>query len=63
MNMTMKPREAEKALRAAGFVEVRHNGTSHKIFKKDGKLVPVPMHPKDLSPKVENIIKKAAGLK
>lgn len=61
--MTMKPREAEKALRKAGFVEVRQNGTSHKIFKKDKMLVPVPMHPKDLSPKVEHRIKKAAGLK
>ena len=46
-----------------GFRFVRQNGTSHRIYKKDNVMIPVPMHPGDLSPKVEHQIKKAVGLK
>jgi predicted RNA binding protein YcfA (HicA-like mRNA interferase family) len=61
--MPITSKEAIRLLKKGGFKEVRQNGTSHKIFKKGQILVPVPIHPGDLSPKVEHNIKKAAGLK
>ncbi len=59
----MTAREAIKMLERCGFRFVRQNGTSHRIYKKDKVMIPVPMHPGDLSPKVEHQIKKAVGLK
>ncbi len=59
----MTAREAIKMLEWGGFRFVRQNGTSHRIYKKDNVMIPVPMHPGDLSPKVEHRIKKAVGLK
>ncbi len=43
----LKPKEVERVLLRAGFVEHRQKG-SHKIFKKGSLRVVLPYHGKDL---------------
>lgn len=61
----MNSKQVVKKLKDAGFVEVRQNGTSHKIMAKKGfPIIPVPMHgSKDLPVGTLNGILKKAGLK
>lgn len=56
----MTAQEAIRKLKREGWREVRQAG-SHKIFRKDGKIVVVPDHRGDLKPGVEADIKKKAG--
>lgn len=56
----MTAQEAIRKLKREGWKEVRQAG-SHKIFRKDGKIVVVPDHRGDLKPGVEADIKKKAG--
>lgn len=56
----MTVREVERILAAAGFVFVRQ--TNHRIWRKDGQTVPVPMHPGDIPPGTLRSIIKLAGM-
>ena len=58
-----KPREVAKILARLGFVEKRQTG-SHRIFfrSSDKKIIPVPMHTKDLKRGlVKGIIKQVSS--
>lgn len=57
----IKPKEAVKALLKAGFVKKRQTG-SHLILYKNGKIVPIPIHAKDLKKGVFKSIIKQSGL-
>jgi predicted RNA binding protein YcfA (HicA-like mRNA interferase family) len=61
----MSSLELIRLLKKDGWIEVAHNGTSHKQFKhpvKTGKVT-VPHPKKDIPPGTLNAIKKQAGLK
>ena len=57
----VKPKEAVKVLLKIGFIKKRQTG-SHLILAKNGKIVPVPMHTKDLKRGVLKSILKQSGL-
>jgi len=57
----IKPREAVKILLKAGFSKKRQTG-SHLIMGKDGKIVPIPIHARDLKRGVLKSIIKQSGL-
>lgn len=58
----MKRKDLLKKLKAAGFHEVRDDG-SHTIYKKDGwRAVQIPRH-KEINELTAQSILKAAGLK
>ena len=44
MGISVKPRILIKFLEEKGFTFIRANGTSHHIYGKDGKTIPVPVH-------------------
>lgn len=56
----MTAREVERILERAGFVHVRD--TDHRIYRKGGRTVPVPMHRGDLKPGTLQSIVKLAGM-
>jgi predicted RNA binding protein YcfA (HicA-like mRNA interferase family) len=56
-------REVLKKLQAAGWREVRING-SHHILQKDGRSVPVPVHKgRELGIGLLRLIEKQTGVK
>jgi predicted RNA binding protein YcfA (HicA-like mRNA interferase family) len=57
----LKPREAAKALRKAGFSFVRQKG-SHRIYLKENIVVTIPWHNRDLKKGTLRHIIKQAGL-
>lgn len=59
----LKPREVISTLSKAGFIQRRQTG-SHLIFlsPKTGKIVPVPIHVKDLKKGLLKAIIKEADL-
>jgi len=59
----IKPRQVIKLLKNIGFKESRQTG-SHLIFLdlKTGKIIVVPIHPKDLKIGVVRTIIKQSGL-
>jgi len=57
----VKPKEAVKVLLKIGFIKKRQTG-SHLIMDKSGKIVPVPIHAKDLKKGVLKSIIKQSGL-
>ncbi len=57
----IKPRQAVKVLLKIGFTKKRQTG-SHLILAKDGKIIPVPIHPRDLKKGVVKSIIKHSGL-
>lgn len=57
----LKPKEAVKVLIKVGFVKKRQTG-SHLILAKGGKIIPIPIHPKDLKKGVVRSIIKQSGL-
>jgi len=58
----LKPKEVVKVLLKVGFVKKRQTG-SHLILVKNGKIVPVPIHAKDLKKGVLKSIMKQSELK
>jgi len=56
----MTAREVEAVLRRAGFELIRH--TDHRIWFKEGRTVPVPMHRGDLKIGTVRSIIKSAGM-
>ncbi|WP_172135539.1 type II toxin-antitoxin system HicA family toxin [Adlercreutzia sp. ZJ473] len=59
----MTAREAARLTRKLGGRFVRHGG-SHDIYANAaGEEFPIPRHPGDLSPKVEQSIKEKLGLR
>lgn len=60
---SIKPKQAVKALKKAGFVKARQTG-SHLIMKNPdtGKIVPVPMHAKALKRSLLFAIIQESGL-
>ena len=64
LQMPLKPREMEKIILADGWLFKGQEG-SHRSYihpTKPGKVT-IPFHPGDLNKKVENSIRKQAGLK
>ena len=60
--MPPRPRDVLYVLNSLGFEEVRQTG-SHRILRhEDGRLVVVPMHPKELPMGTFRSILKQAGL-
>jgi predicted RNA binding protein YcfA (HicA-like mRNA interferase family) len=57
----LKPKEVVKVLLKVGFVKKRQTG-SHLILAKNGKIVPVPIHAKDLKKGVLKSIMKQSEL-
>ena len=57
----LNPKEALKVLLKVGFVKKRQTG-SHLILYKDGKIIPIPMHTKDLKKGLTKSIIKQSGL-
>jgi predicted RNA binding protein YcfA (HicA-like mRNA interferase family) len=59
---TLTPRKVLQALEGIGFVRVRASG-SHHIYEhpdRPGRIVPVPVHARDLKrPMLKQIIKQA----
>ncbi len=62
--MPLKPKEMEKIILADGWVFLNQEGSHRHYVHPDKKgKVTIPFHPGDLNKKVENSIKKQAGLK
>lgn len=63
--MPMKPRAMIKLLKQNGFVDLRQDGTSHKVMYNPitKRKVVVPMHAKELKRGLQFGILKQAGLK
>jgi len=60
----MKFREVDKLLRDNGWTpDSKGNGSSHVIYRKNNKIVPVPDHPGDIPKGTLAAIKRQAGLK
>lgn len=62
--MPLKPKDMEKLILADGWIFKNQEG-SHRHYvhpSKTGKVT-IPFHPGDLNKKVENSIKKQAGIK
>lgn len=60
----MKYRELEKLLIKNGWKkDSKGNGSSHIMFRKDNKKIPVPKHTSDIPTGTLNSILKQAGLK
>lgn len=57
----VKPKQAVKILLKIGFIKKRQTG-SHLIMSKSGKIVPIPIHTKDLKKGVLKSIIKQSGL-
>ncbi|OGD57164.1 hypothetical protein A2V71_01935 [Candidatus Berkelbacteria bacterium RBG_13_40_8] len=57
----IKPREAVKVLLKIGFIKKRQTG-SHLILSKNGRIVPIPIHAKDLKKGTLKSIMKQSGL-
>ena len=57
----LKPKRVIKTLERAGFYFIRQKG-SHQIYKKNGLMVVVPCHNKELKPKTLKHIIKQSGL-
>ncbi len=57
----IKPKQAVKVLLKIGFIKKRQTG-SHLILAKRGKIIPVPIHPRDLKKGVIKSIIKHSGL-
>lgn len=59
---SFKPREVISILQKLGFVEKRQTG-SHKIMYHAGKnkIIPIPIHPKDIKKGLTKDIIKQAG--
>lgn len=62
MGLAVKPKELIKFLENNGWKFIRANGTSHHIYGKDGKTIPVPIHAKDVKTGTLFSIIKKAGL-
>ena len=60
---TLRPQVVVRALKRAGFIEVRQTG-SHLILLNKGKnkIIPIPIHNKDLKRNLLFGIVKQAGL-
>lgn len=60
---SLTPRQVIKVLKQVGFVEARQTG-SHLILahKETKKIVPVPIHPRDLKRGLSASIIKQSGL-
>lgn len=57
-------RELDKILRANGWVKgSKGNGSSHIMYRKDNKKIPVPDHSGDIPKGTLNAILKQAGIK
>lgn len=57
-------RELDKILKNNGWIrDKKGNGSSHVMYRKDGKKVPVPDHSGDIPKGTLNAIFKQAGLK
>lgn len=56
-------REVVKRLNQEGWHKVRQNGTSHAIFKKDGRSVPVKLGRKEIPARTLCQISKETGIK
>lgn len=63
--MPMAPKEMACLLIKNGFIEIKNNGGSHKIFQNPltKKTVIVPFHNKDFGKGLQQAILKQAGLK
>ena len=60
----MKYREMDKLLRDSGWVkDKKGTGSSHHMYRKGNRKIPVPEHPGDIPKGTEDAIKKQAGLK
>ena len=60
----MKFREIDKLLRENGWIpDSKGNGSSHVMYRKNGKKVPVPDHQGDIPNGTLAAIKRQAGLK
>ncbi len=57
----VKPKEVAKALLKVGFIKKRQTG-SHLILYRNGKIVPIPMHNKDLKKGTLKSMIKQSGL-
>lgn len=60
--MPITKRLAIKLIMAAGGSFVRH-GSNHDKYEINGQTIMIPRHSKDLSPKVEQDIKRLIGIK
>ena len=59
----IKPREAVRALKRAGFEECRQVGSHLALVQRTtGRIVTVPMHSRDLKRKLVHTIIKQSGL-
>jgi predicted RNA binding protein YcfA (HicA-like mRNA interferase family) len=54
--------EIVKKMEAKGWVFVAQNGTSHRKYEKEGKLVVVPMHKGVMKIGLQKAIMKQTGL-
>lgn len=62
MGLSVKPKELIKFLEENGYTFIRANGTSHHIYGKNGKSVPIPVHKgRDLNPNTTVSIIKQCG--
>ncbi len=61
--MPLTPRQAARLVLDNGGTFLRH-GSRHDLYKsKDGTIIPIPRHPKDLSSGVEKDIREKLGLR
>ena len=62
--MPMKPKQMVRLLKKNGFVEVSQSGSHLKMCNMiNGRIVIVPIHPRELKKGTEESILKQAGLK
>lgn len=62
MGLAVKTKEMIDFLISNGFEMDRQKGTSHAIFKKGNKTVPVPIHAKDIKTGTLSSILRQAGI-
>jgi len=62
MGLALKPRELINFLEDNGFRFERQNGTSHAMYKKGNRQVPVPIHAKDIKIGTLSSMLRQAGL-
>lgn len=62
MGLAIRPEELIAFLESKGFIFDRQKGTSHAIYKKGDKTVPIPMHAKDLKTGTLSSIIRQSGI-